>query len=35
MLLDNVVVSTAPIGCRTDEVPTEGKTWSGVKSTYR
>lgn len=35
MLLDNVVVSTAPIGCRSDDVPAEAETWSGVKSSYR
>jgi len=35
MLLDNVVVSTEPIGCRSDEVPAKRETWSGAKSSYR
>ncbi|MCP4573102.1 MAG: hypothetical protein GY838_12165 [bacterium] len=35
ILLDNVVVSTAPIGCRADEVPADSQTWSGVKADYR
>jgi hypothetical protein len=35
VLLDNVVVSTAPIGCRTDDVPADTQSWSGVKARYR
>ncbi len=35
LYLDNVVVSTEPIGCLGTGTPGEGATWGGTKSRYR
>lgn len=35
ILIDNVVVSTAPVGCRSDQVPGDEESWSGLKARFR